>query len=394
MQNNQKTIGVFFGSRSPEHDISIITAQLIMAGVRDADFNVAPIYINQKGFWMLGQEFGELKNFTKPEKNIAQNKSFTRYYLDLELSKNKLVFKKKGIAKKAITVDIAFPAFHGSFGEDGTIQGLFEMFNVPYVGCDVAASAIAMDKALTKQICQVNNISTTKFFCFYKNEWIENKKTILDKAQKELAWPVFVKPVHLGSSIGIAKVKDFLDLENKIEVALYYDDKILVEEAVDDLMDITCCLIGNEDITPSLLQESVFKTDMFDFQEKYLKEGGAQFGKSQSGVVIPARLDEGLTKEIQQTALNVYRALGCSGISRVDFLLNKTTKQFFANEVNPLPGTLYHHLWKASGIELKDLLLKLINLAQEKHQKKQELASVFQSNVLQNLSSRKLNLTK
>ncbi|MCL5011013.1 MAG: D-alanine--D-alanine ligase [Patescibacteria group bacterium] len=392
MQN--KTIGVFFGSRSPEHDISIITAQLIMAGLRGTDFNVAPVYINQQGFWMLGEQLANLENFTSPQKNISCDKKYARYYLDLQQSKNKLVFKQRGIAGKTIAIDIAFPAFHGAYGEDGTIQGLFEMFNVPYVGCGVVSSAIAMDKALTKQICQTNDISTTKFICFCKNEWLEDKKAILERARNDLSWPVFVKPVHLGSSIGIAKVGDFAGLENKIEVALYYDDKVLIEEGVSDLMDITCCLIGNEKITPSLLQESVFRADLFDFQEKYLKEGGAQLGKSQSGVVIPARIEGSLTREIQKTAERVYRFLGCSGIARVDFLLNKSTGQFFANEVNPLPGTLYHHLWKASGVELKDLLLRLIDLAREKYQKKQDIASVFQSNVLQNLSSRKLNFKK
>lgn len=395
-KSNKKTIGVFFGSRSPEHDISIITAQLIISGLSGLDFNVVPIYINRNGSWMIDEELGKLKNFTDPKREIEKEKNFQEFYLDLENSNGKMVFKKKGIAGKTITIGLAFPAFHGSFGEDGTIQGLFEMINIPYVGCDVVSSAIAMDKALTKQVYLVNNIPTTKFIYFYKNDWEENKESIIKEIKETLQWPVFIKPVHLGSSIGISKVKegDMSGLENKIDVAFYYDDKVLVEEGVSDLMDVTCCVIGNTQLTASLLQESVFQADLFDFEEKYLKEGGSQLGKSQSGVIIPARIGEELTKSIQETAKKSYKALGCCGIARIDFLLNKQTNKFFANEVNPLPGTIYHHLWKASGLEFDGLLKKLISLAQEKHEQKKTISHSFDSKILNSLNSKKLSMKK
>lgn len=393
---NKKTIGVFFGSKSPEHDISIITAQLIIAGLRGLDFDVVPIYINRNGSWMIDEELGKLKSFTDPKQEIEKEKSFQEFYLDLEGSNGKMVFKKKRIGGKTIIIDVAFPAFHGSYGEDGTIQGLFEMVNIPYIGCDVASSAIAMDKALTKQIYLANNIPTTKFIYFYKKDWEENKKKIIKEIKESLQWPVFIKPVHLGSSIGISKIKegDTAGLENKIDVAFYYDDKVLVEEGVADLMDVTCCVVGNSELTASQLQESVFQADLFDFEEKYLKEGGSQLGKSQSGVVIPARLSEDLTKSIQDAAQKAYKALGCCGIARVDFLLNKQTNKFFANEVNPLPGTLYHHLWKASGLEFDGLLKKLISLAQEKHEQKKAISHSFDSKILNSLNSKKLNMKK
>lgn len=393
-------IGVFFGSRNTEHDISVITGQMIISGLKGLNYDVTPIYINKEGHWMIGEEMGSITNFTDKDQKIAQNQKFKQYFLDLELSVGKMVFKKKGLSGKAITIDLAFPALHGAYGEDGTIQGLFEMFNIPYVGCGVAASAIAMDKALTKQMCQVHNIPTTKFTYFYKKDWEENRQQIIDKIKKELTWPVFVKPVHLGSSIGIAKVnppaggQNINDLENKIEVAFYYDDKVSVEEGVLDLMDVTCCVIGNDETVASVLQESVFATDLFDFEEKYLKDGGSQLGKSENGLVIPARLDDKTTKEIQETAKEVYKALGCKGIARVDFLYNKKTKQFFANEVNPLPGTLYHHLWKESGIELSELLQKLIGYAQDLHTEKEAISRTFTSSVLTNLGGGKLKSAK
>ncbi|MCX6790808.1 MAG: D-alanine--D-alanine ligase, partial [Candidatus Gribaldobacteria bacterium] len=395
MENN-KTIGVFFGSRSPEHDISIITGQLIIAGLLGLGFKVVPVYLSRQGAWLIGDALGKMSNFTNPQIQIEQELKYQKYYLDLENSHGKIVFKQKGIGGKTITIDLAFPALHGSFGEDGTIQGLFEMLDVPYVGCDTASSAVAMDKALTKQICLQSNLPTTKFIVFTKTDWQKEKEVILNHVKAELAWPVFVKPVHLGSSIGIAKVSDqnINELTNKIEVAFYYDNKVLVEEGVNNLMDVTCCLIGNDVPEASLLQESVFSADLFNFEEKYLKGGGSQLGKSQSGIVIPATLDVQKTLIIQQTAQKVYQVVGCSGIARIDFLLDKTTGEFFVNEINPLPGTLYHHLWEKSGLLLSELLQKLLDLAQEKYTQKKNLNYAFQSSVLNNLGVGKLKLKK
>ena len=394
MNNSKKTIGVFFGSRSPEHDVSIITAQLVISGLKGLGHAVVPVYISKQGQWMLGEELGSLKSFTDPNKKIEREDRLSQYYLDMEKSLGKLVFKKKGLAGKTVIIDMVFPALHGSFGEDGTLQGMLEMLNVPYVGCGVTASAAAMDKALTKQVMQASGIPTTKFLVFNKQDYLKDKKSFNLSILKSLNLPVFVKPVHLGSSIGIGKASNEKELEQRVEVALYYDDKILVEECVENLMDVTCCIIGNEDLIASKLQESVFNAELFDFDEKYLKDGGAQTGKAQNSLVIPARLDESTTKQIQDTAKEVYKALGCSGIARVDFLFNKQTKEFFANEVNPLPGTLYHHLWKASGIELPELLQKLIQYAEEKHQSKKEINYTFQSSILTQLNSQKLKSTK
>ncbi len=390
-----KNIGVFFGSKSSEHDISIITAQLIISGLKGLNYQVTPVYITKAGKWMISEELGNLKSFTDPGKKIEDEKSFTEYYLDLEESSGKLVFKKKGIMGKSITVDLAFPALHGTFGEDGTMQGWFELLGIPYVGCNVPASAVSMDKALTKIVMQQAGIPTTKFIYFYRKDWQENRESIISQIKK-LKWPVFVKPVHLGSSIGISKVKDqnIKELEQKIEVALHYDEKVLVEEGVENLMDVTCCLIGNENPRASLLQESVFKDDLFNFEDKYISEGGAQTGKALNNLVIPARLDDATTSAIQESAKKVYKTLGLSGISRVDFLYNKQTKEFFANEINPLPGTLYHHLWKASGVELDQLLKELIKFAQEKHEQSKQTNFTFESSVLKQLNGSKLKSAK
>ncbi len=391
----KKNIGVFFGSGSTEHDISIITAQLIIAGLKGLEYPVTPVYITKQGKWMLGEELGNLKFFIDPSKKVEDEKKYYEYYLDMQELVGKMVFKRKGFLGKSIVIDVAFPALHGAFGEDGTIQGVFEMLGVPYVGCGVPASAIAMDKALTKIIMKDAGVPTTKFAFFYKQDWENSKPQIINQIN-QLKWPVFVKPVHLGSSIGIGKVKagDIKDLENKIEVALHYDEKVLVEESVENLMDVTCCIIGNNQLRASLLQESVFSSELFDFENKYISGGGSQTGKAVNNLIIPARLDEATTKAIQDCAIKVYKALGCFGIARVDFLYNKQTKEFFANEVNPLPGTLYHHLWKASGLELGQLLQQLIKFAEEKYEQKREITFTFESSVLKQLSSVKLKSKK
>jgi len=391
-----KQVGVFFGSRSPEHDVSIITGQLIISTLKKIGYQVTPVYITKQGAWMIGEDLGSIKTFSDPESKVEQNKKFYEYSIDLEDSVGKIVFRKKGIIGKAIEIDIAFPATHGSYGEDGTLQGLFEMLGVPYVGCDVPASAIAMDKALTKTVMEQAGVPTTKFLTFTKKEWEQDAEKIKDRVKNDFSWPVFVKPVHLGSSIGIGKVKnqDIKDLEFKVEVALHYDNKVLIEEGVENVMDVTCCLLGNETVKPSLLQESVFNSDLFDFETKYLQDGGAQLGAAQNSLVIPARLDATTTKAIQDTAVQVYTSLGCSGIARVDFLYDQQSKKFYSNEVNPLPGTLYHHLWKASGVSIEQVVEELIRLAGEKQEQKKHITSTFESNILKQLDSTKLQSNK
>jgi len=391
-----KNIGVFFGSGSPEHDISIITAQLIIAGLKGLNYKVTPVYITKQGQWMIGEGLGNLKVFSDPNKKVEDHKNFGAFYLDMEKSVGKMVFKKKGLTGKTITIDLAFPALHGSFGEDGTIQGLFEMYGVPYVGCGVVASAISMDKALTKQIYEQQNIPTTKFLYFYKKGWEVDKGSVINKINQELNWSLFIKPVHLGSSIAIAKVKDkdLKDLEHRLEVAFHFDNKVIVEEAVENLMDVTCCVIGNDKPKASLLQESLFTADVLDFENKYLKGGGVQTGEAKESLVIPARLDEQTTKEIQDMAIKVYKVLECSGIARVDFLYDKKIKKFYTNEVNPLPGTIYHHLWEASGIKLDQLLQELIQYAEERFEEKKEINYTFSSSVLSNSQSGKLGSKK
>lgn len=388
----QMTIGVFFGSRNPEHEVSIITGQLIISELKKLGYSVIPVYIDKKGRWFSGERLQSLKFFT--DKNLEDELGkFKNCSIEFDAQNHKLVIVNKGFLTKKTIIDLAFPAFHGMNGEDGTIQGLFELGNIPYVGCEVACSAMTMDKTITKQIYKSAGIITTPFTYFTKNDWNNHKDLIIDNIKK-LTWPIFIKPARLGSSIGIAKVRDIDELENACEVALHYDNRIIAEESVEDLADITCAVLGNENPIPSLVQEATFQGDHFSYETKYLEDGGAQLGNAQNSIIIPANIDEKTTKEVQDAAVKIYKLFGCSGIARVDFLYDRKNKKVYANEINTMPGTLYHHLWKASGIEIGDLLERLIGLAIQLHKEKNEVTSTFKSDILSFANSIKLNIKK
>lgn len=381
-------IGVFFGGKSPEHDVSIITGQLIISELKKMGREVTPIYLTKHGEWCLGAGLDALNFFSSnPEQKLN---GYSRYAIDLEESKGKIVFRKKAWGGKKTIIDLAFPAFHGMNGEDGTIQGLFEMFNLPYVGCDVAASALAMDKILTKEIYLANNILTADFIYFTGSEWLKNKSDLISDIEQKMKYPIFVKPPKLGSSIGITKAKTRAELENGIEVALHYGTRVLVEAGINNLKDITCAILGNDDPQASAVQESNFGGEFFDYEEKYLNDGGAQLGNSEKSLIIPASLDPATTRQVQEMAVKIYKIIGGSGTARVDFLYDAAAGRLFANEINTLPGTLYHHLWKASGVELDELISKLISLAQSAHKYKNDFQNTFESDILKFANSIKL----
>ncbi len=389
---NKMTIGVFFGSRNPEHDVSIITGQLIISELKKRGYTVIPIYIDKNGDWFSHEKLGTLKFFT--DQNFDEKlKEMTTCTIKFNAQNHTLIIKNKKILSKEIIIDLAFPAFHGMNGEDGTVQGLFELSNIPYVGCDVSSSAMTMDKIITKQIYKSAEIQTTAFTYFTQIDWATNKDLVLSRIQL-LNWPLFVKPARLGSSIGITKARDTQELENACEVALHYDNRIIVEESVENLKDITCAVLGNAEPMPSLIQESSFRGEHFSYEAKYLEDGGAQLGNAQNSIIIPANINKETTKKVQDMAVEIYKLFGCTGTARVDFLYDTKEEKVYANEINTMPGTLYHHLWKASGIEISTLLEKLIDLANQQHKEKNKITMTFKSNLLNHANSIKLQIER
>ncbi len=387
----KKTIAVIFGGRSVEHDVSIITAHMpiIQSLLAAEQFEVWPIYIAKDGSWYSDQAMNDLVYFTRDgfQARLAREKK-VRILFDGGL---KIIWP--GIRSKTVHIDVAFPAMHGTFGEDGSLMGLLRMANVSFVGCDLFASAVAMDKVLTKQILAAEGIPVVPYVWFTKNDW-ETDRSIWTKKIAQLHWPIFVKPVHLGSSIAITKVKQNSELGNAVEVAFHYDDKALVEESIENLIEVTLPIMGNEVLQLAAIERPLNKTGFFDFDDKYLsgnkKGGGANSQYSE----IPASIDRGLAKQVEDLGKRTYRALGCSGIARVDFLIDSTTNHVYVIEVNTLPGGLYNHNWKKVGVSGVELVTKLIALAEERFASQQKTTHFFGSDILKRVNGQKNNQSR
>lgn len=384
------TVAVFFGSRSTEHDVSIVTAiaSVIKPLQLSQKFEVIPVYIAKDGRWYADSRLGDvsLYNSGNIDAFLASQKPVSLLFDDgLKL------IKSKGIKKQIIAIDVAFPALHGTHGEDGEIMGVFEMANVPYVGCDVESSAISMDKIATKEIARGAGLATVADVVFTKTEYAKSQKALLSRVEKELGYPAFVKPPHLGSSIGVTKVNNRTELENAIEVALVYDWRVLIERAVPNLREATLPIIGNGDeLTPAFLEEPLFSSEeFFDFDTKYMSSGkkmGGQKGAGKQGAQgysrIPADFKKSIYDEAERTALAAYQAVGCGGIARVDILIDYKKEAVYFNEINPLPGSLYAHNWQRKGISNVELVERLVDLAQERAAAKKQLETAFSTNFL------------
>lgn len=375
----KQTIAVYFGGRSTEHDISIITAlssvikPLELAG----NYRVIPVYITKEGRWVSAPAFKSISLFSSGKIDAF-----------LQKAKPVQVTFDGGFALNGTRIDVNFPAMHGSYGEDGSLMGLFRMAGIPFVGADMDASVIAMDKVLAKQVAVANGIPTSKFVFTTRDAFLADQPGETDRIATALSFPLFVKPAHLGSSIGITRVTDNDELHNALEVAAHYDTKIIVEEAVPNLIEVTIPLMGNKHAKPALVERPLATADaFFDFENKYIREGGKKTGGakhtgSQGYSELPAVLPSGLEEKAIATAIDVYKALGLQGTSRVDLLINSKTKKVYFNEVNPLPGSLYAHNWRAAGVSTVELVKDLIHLAEQRHAEQAKTTTSFDSSFL------------
>lgn len=374
----KKAVAVFFGGQSTEHDISIITAlsSVIKPLELSKKYTVIPVYITKKGKWVSSPKLKDITTYQS-----TQIDDLTAKAKPLQISFD------GGLTINKNRVDVAFPAMHGSYGEDGSLMGLLRMANIPFVGSDMDASVIAMDKVLAKQVAEANKIPTSKFTFLSRAEFLADQKGQSKRIAKQLKYPLFVKPAHLGSSIGITRVTNLDELHNAIEVAAYYDEKIIVEEAVNNLIEVTVPIIGNDQPRAALVERPLSQDgEFFDFETKYLRGGGKKSGGKTSGAQgyseLPAKLPGKLYDQSVAVALDVYRALGLGGIARVDLLIDSKTKKVYFNEVNPLPGSLYAHNWRAAGVSTINLVDELVQLAEERFAARDNLQTTFDSSFL------------
>ena len=387
-----ETIAVIFGSRSAEHDVSIVTAiaSIIKPLELTKKYRVEAVYIAKDGSWHWDDKLKDITLFSSGKIQDFLRKDQPAC---VQFDGGMRLIKASGIAgrKTVRKIDVAFPATHGTYGEDGALMGLLDMANVPYAGCDMQSSVIGMDKILAKLVAKSHGLKTVPDVVFNNEEYERHGEQLVNRIEKELGYPAFVKPPHLGSSIGVTKVNTRNELKNAIEVSLHYDSNVLVEMAVPNLREATLPIMGyGEHIIPALLEEPMFKSeDFFDFDTKYLQGGkkGKAGGKGTSGSQgysrIPADFPKPLYDEAERVAIAGFKAAGCSGIARVDILINEKTQDVYFNEINPLPGGLYAHNWNKAGVSSIELVEKLIAFAKERHTAKNALTTTFTTNYLQ-----------
>lgn len=358
-------VAILFGGKSGEHEVSLRSAVSVMRAIDVNRFEVIPIGITKEGIWKLGKEslsmLDGLMNEEEPKQMASQMpeiSSFGSGYLP---------------SFQAGDVDVVFPVLHGTYGEDGTIQGMLEVAQLPYVGAGVMASAVGMDKIMAKKIFANEGIPQCRFIYFTKSKWQKNPNEWLTKVEEEIGYPCFVKPANLGSSVGISKAKDRRTLQEAIELAAEYDRKILVEEFI-PAHEVEVAVLGNDEPEASVPGEIVSSNEFYDYRAKYID------GKSI--MRIPADFSPETLETVRSLALQAYKAIDCSGLARVDFFIRKDTKEVLLNEINTMPGftqfSMYAKLWEHSGLSYTDLISKLIDLAMERYQEKLALKTTFE----------------
>lgn len=359
-------VGVVFGGRSSEHEVSLRSAKSVMNAIDRQKFEVVPIGITKTGQWVLHPQALSILVGLSDAKMLPADFYAANYDANAPLSEVEATAVLPTTQALA-PIEVVFPVLHGPFGEDGTLQGMLEMANMPYVGTGVLASAVGMDKIVFKDVMKANGIPVAPYWHCLRSHWEREPEAVLDAVEQALGYPVFTKPPNMGSSVGISKCRNREELRKGISEAARFDRKILVEAAVPHVREIEVSVLGNDDPIASVPGEIVPNHEFYDYAAKYL--GSAD---NDSKLLIPSPLTEAQTAEIRDLAVRTFRAIDGSGLSRVDFLMNRETEEMFINEVNTMPGftsiSMYPKMWEATGLSYPDLITKLIELAIERHQ--------------------------
>jgi D-alanine-D-alanine ligase len=373
-------LGLLFGGRSGEHEVSLTSAASVLKAIDPAKYEVIPIGITREGSWRVGKAAENLL----PEAGHSSTAAEELLPAVLENGKpviasadpttpQLVAMNRASSADLKPRIDVMFPVLHGTFGEDGTVQGLLELAGIPYVGAGVLASATGMDKDIMKKLFRDAGLPVVPWVLVLRSEWESDPTPVRKMAAATIGFPLFVKPANLGSSVGISKVHNPRELAPAIDLAARYDRKILVEHAVSG-REIECAVLGNDRPEASVPGEIVPVNEFYDYEAKYVKEG--------SNVIIPARLTHRQERRIREYSVRAFQAIDCAGMARVDFLLERTLSKMFVNEINTIPGftpiSMYPKLWEASGVPYAQLLDRLIQLALERHEQKLRTEFTFQ----------------
>ncbi|MFZ5953452.1 MAG: D-alanine--D-alanine ligase family protein [Candidatus Rifleibacteriota bacterium] len=367
-------VGVIFGGRSGEHEVSLVSATSIMKALNPEKYDVVPVGITKKGAWLVGvKPDAMLEDKTQQGQGCIPFSGESKANLNCDPANKGLILVDKPMHQNRVELDILFPVVHGTYGEDGTLQGLLEQADMPYVGCGVLASAAGMDKTIAKKLFRDAGLAVAPFKEVLRSEWRNHQSEVIAVIEKEFPYPCFVKPVNSGSSVGISKAKNREQLIKAMDDAAKFDRKILIESYVNG-REIEVSVLGNDNPIASIPGEIVPCNEFYDYSAKYIDD--------RSELKIPAELSKDISDEIRNLAVKAYRALDCAGMARVDFFLERGTNRVIINEINTIPGftkiSMYPKLWEATGISYSELCDRLIDLAIERYRDKQEsLAAVI-----------------
>lgn len=382
-------IAVFYGCRSVEHEVSIISAVQAMRAIDRDKYDVTPVYVTKDGEMYTGESLFTIEEY----RNLpALLKKCRKVFFVRENGNVLMKFENSGLFSKAkpVSIDVAFPVVHGTNCEDGTIQGLFEYLNLPYVGCDILSSAVGMDKSVFKDVLKNAGLPVLDCVCFRAREYMADKAAICENIKTKIGFPLIIKPVNLGSSVGITKVNDENALDEAIMLALSFADKVLVEHAVTAIREINCSVLGDADsCEASVCEEPFMNDDILSYEDKYMgnsKNGGQSKGMASLGRKIPADLNEEKSAEIRALACKIFKAIGANGVVRIDFIIDTETDTVYANEINTIPGSLAFYLWEATGVKYPELCDRLIDLAFRRQRNRDNITYTIDTNILSGVS--------
>lgn len=385
-------IGVIFGGKSVEHEVSIISALQAISHIDKEKYDIVPIYISKERVFYTGDNLLSIENY----KDLDTLKKEAKEVILGREKEDVCLISVKGMFSKVIDkIDVAFPIVHGQNVEDGTLAGFFETLDIPVVGSNTLASAMGQDKVVMKQVFQAEGISIVDYLWFFDTEYLQDEEGILKRIDK-LGYPVIVKPASLGSSVGINYVAKKADVKKAIEEAIKYDNKVIIESCVSDLMEVNCSVLGDYSLmSTSAIEEVNSSNDFLTYEDKYIgdkaKKGssGGSKGMLNTSRIIPARLDNKVKKEIEELSKKVFRSLNLSGVCRIDFLISKKTKEVYVNEPNTIPGSLAFYLWEATDKPYKELLDDMIKISIKNYKDKNKKTTYFNSNILENFNGTK-----
>ena len=388
-------IGVFFGGKSVEHEVSIISALQVVENLDKEKYDIIPIYISKDNKFYSSEFLSDINRYKDLDEivRLSDEVYFTHENGSL------LVNKKDGIFKKVLfKIDIVFPVVHGLNVEDGTLEGFLEMYNIPYVGCDVCSSAVGMNKIIFKKVLESSNIPVVEYDTLNISEFEQDSKKAFEKIKDKLSLPIIVKPANLGSSVGIEIIKDEKEFVPKMQQVFEFCENVLIERCITNLREINCSVVGDfSSQEVSVLEEPIKEDEILSYKDKYLgngkggklsKMGGKSSGMASLTRKIPAQLDKDQEDEIYNLAKNTFKLLNCEGISRIDFIIDGDNNKIYVNEINTIPGSLSFYLWEPKGVKFSELLNKAIRIAIKRQERRNKITYSTNVNIL-NMTAKK-----